>query len=527
MERTAKSYHAGLPDGRERAHFVMRGVNGPAPRVVACRRHEAAVRTILRCAPPERRGGGTADPDARDLLGRLRRPLDAGLRELKVAASWPQREAAPVAEPDSAALEPPRGLFYGWIMVGLTFFTQFVVMGTVFYSYGILFKPIAEDLGVSRFGVALALPAMMIVGALAGPLIGREVDRRSIRGIMLIGAAVLALGFLGLSLSSNLWEFYLSFGLLIALGMALLGGLPNSALIANWFVRRRGTALGISQIGVSISGMVMAYLTSWLIVTIGWRGTALAFAVAPLVLLAPVIVVLVVNRPEDRGLLPDGDATDGSADGVSGLRAAAAAAAAEWTIRRALGEPNLWIIALVIGLAFAGNSAVILQIYPHVTDLGYSETQAASVLSVMAGLAAVGKPAFGWLADHTSKRGAMWLSLALQMGGLSLIMLAPSHLALVGAAAVFGFGYGGVLPLWGVLLGAVFGRLVFGRIMGLMGPLMVPFNTLGIPFAAWVFDRTGSYQGAFLTFLGLYAASALILLLLRMPEVEPDLAAGG
>ena len=80
-----------------------------------------------------------------------------------------------------------------------------------------------------------------------------------------------------------------------------------------------------------------------------------------------------------------------------------------------------------------------------------------------------------------------------------------------------------MLPLWGVLLGAVFGRLVFGRVMGLMGPLMIPFQMFGIPFAAWVFDLTGSYQIAFATFLSLYAAAAVVLGFLRLPEVEPDL----
>jgi MFS family permease len=448
-----------------------------------------------------------------------------------MAMNLPEAEGAVPPEPFSAEPRPPARLFYGWIIVGLTFFTQFVVLGTVFYSYGILFKPITQDLGTSRLGVGLALPVVMSVAGLIGPFVGREVDRRSIRGLMLIGVVALSAGFLCLARVQNLWQFYLAFGGLVAVGMALLGGLPNTALVANWFIRRRGTALGISQIGVSLSGMVMAYVTTWLVGEYGWRTTANVFGIAPLVILAPLIALVVVNRPEDRGLRPDGDAThggDGSAAQLSAAATAAAAAAAvEWPARRALRERNLWILALVVGLSFAGNSAVILQIYPHVTDLGYSATQAATVLSVMAGMTALGKPSFGWLADHASKRGAMWLTLALQILGLSLVMLAPSHLALVGAAALFGFGYGGVLPLWGVLLGAVFGRLVFGRVMGLMGPLMIPFQMFGIPFAAWVFDWTGSYQGAFATFLGLYATSAVVLCFLQLPEVEPDLALQG
>jgi MFS family permease len=412
-------------------------------------------------------------------------------------------------------------VFYGWVIVALTFLTQFAVNGTVFYSFGILMKPMAAEIaGDSRLGVSLAMPLMFVVYGLVAPFVGRAVDRRPIRWLMLAGGGLMAIGFLGLSLATSLWQFYLAFGVVLALAMALLGGIPNTALVANWFIRRRGTALGISQVGVSISGMVMAYATSWLVLAFGWRGAAVVFALAPAALLAPLITTLVVDRPEDRGIGPDGDEMARPA----ALSTPSEGPSSDWSTARAVREPSLWVIALVIGLCFASNGAVILAIYPHVTDLGYSDTQAAAVLSVMAGLAALGKPIFGSLADHLPKRSATWLSIALQFAGLVLILYAPSHRALLGAAALFGLGYGGVLPLWGVLVGAVYGRRVFGRIMGLMGPLMVPFEMFGIPFSAWVFDRTGSYDTAFTAFLGLYALAALLLAFLRLPDVDVDLA---
>lgn len=415
------------------------------------------------------------------------------------------------------------GIFYGWVIVAVTFLTQFVTIGTVFYSYGILFKPLVEDLGVSRLAVGSALPLTFVVVGCAGPFIGHAVDRGHVRGVMLLGSLCLGVGFLALSRISELWHFYLVFGVVLALGMALLGGLANTALVASWFVRRRGTALGISQIGLSLSGMVMAYVTSWLVAEVGWRGAAGVFGVAPLVFLVPMVWLLVVSRPEDRGLHPDGEAPlvpPGPGVREAGPADAEVSAAAEWTTGRALRERAVWIIALVVGLNFAANSAVILQIYPHATDLGHSASQAAGVLAAMAGLAAVGKPLFGWLGDRFDRRGCMWLAIGLQLLGLLGILNASGHTALLAAGALFGLGYGGVLPLWGVLLGAVYGRLLFGRIMGLMGPMMLPFQTLGIPFAGWVFDRTGSYQGAFATFFGLYLVSALALGFLRIPKAS-------
>jgi predicted MFS family arabinose efflux permease len=320
----------------------------------------------------------------------------------------------PAAEP-APPPEPAEGLFYGWAIVAITFFAQFVVMGTVFYSYGILLKPLAEDLGGSRFLIGLGLPALGIVGGIAGPFIGREVDRRSIRGLMILGAAFLAAGFLGLSRATSVWHLYLCFGVLISLGMALLGGIANTALVVNWFARRRGTALGISQIGVSLSGFVMAHVTTWLIEEFGWRTTTAFFGIVPLVLVAPLVWLVVVNRPENLGLFPDGDSRSPDYAGAANPGAETEG----WTVRDALRQPAVWIIGLLIGFTFAANGAVIQVTHSHVTDLGFAAAQAATVLSLMAGMAALGKPTFGWLADRTTRRGTMFLCIALQTLGLA------------------------------------------------------------------------------------------------------------
>jgi predicted MFS family arabinose efflux permease len=401
---------------------------------------------------------------------------------------------------------PAPRVFYGWRIVGVTFLAQFVAMGTVFYSYGILLKPLAAELGASRFAVGSALPAMVLVGGLLGPLVGREVDRRPIRLLLVLGAVFLALGFSVLSRATALWHFALAYAALISIGLALLGGIANTTLINNWFVRARGTALGISQIGVSLSGMVMAYVTTWLVADYGWRTATTAFALLPLVLVAPVAWLVVANRPEDLGLLPDGERGDGSPPRRP--------AVPSFSFRQALRNRSIWLISLVIGLNFASNGAVIQVIHSHTTDLGHSETRAASTLALMAGMAALGKPLSGRLADRIEPRGAMALSIALQVAGLALLKWAPGFAGLLVAAAVFGIGYGGVLPVWGVLVGTHFDRGIFGRVMGAMGPMILPFQMVGVPFATAVYDRTGSYDSAFTGFFGLYALALALLVLL-------------
>ena len=418
----------------------------------------------------------------------------------------------PVSDAETSATVSPasRGTFYGWWIVTGSFVVQFMTMGTTFYAFGVLLKPLSEDLGASRFAVGSALPMFMLVGAVAGPFIGREVDRRGARGLMLVGTLVLALGFVAFSRIDSVAALYAAFGLLVASGVALLGPLPNTALVAGWFQRARGTALGISQIGISLSGMVTAYVTTWLVVGYGWRTTLLYFAAVPLAIILPVVALVIVNRPQDRGLLPDGRPDDGEPPPPPAQR----------SLLDGLRERDLWLIALVVGLSFAGGISVIQVIHSHTTDLGHSAARAASMLSLMAGLAALGKPVFGVLADKTSPRSAMAVALALQVAGMLALLLSTTYLPLLSASVVFGLGFGGLMPLFGLLIAARFGAARLAGMMGAAGPVMLPFQLLGLPFATAVFDRTGSYTPAFVTFLAFYGAAGLILWWLPAGSVE-------
>ncbi len=407
--------------------------------------------------------------------------------------------------------------FYGWVVVGIAFLVQFVASGSVFYSFGIYLKPLAADLGATRFEVGRLYPMLVIVTGIAAPFIGRAADRGGARRLLLLGATLLSLGLFGLSRVESLLGVFLAFGIVMALGHALLGGVVNQTLIANWFVRRRGTALGVAQLGVSMSGMVMALVTSALVTEVGWRATIASYALVPLVLLVPLVALGVVNRPEDRGLAPDGEALKGRAPPAPPV------APHPGITGRILRQRVFWLLAGVIALNVVSSGSVIQLTHSHATDLGYSHAQAATILSLMAGMAALGKPLFGTIADRFSKRGAMAGSIVLQVVGLLLLLRASSYLALLIAAFVFGLGLGGVITLWGVLVGAIFGRAVFGRVMGMISPVLVPFNLLGLPYATWMFDRTGSYAPAFATYLGFYAVAGLLLAALRIPERPPEL----
>jgi len=414
-------------------------------------------------------------------------------------------------KPGSASTSKP--VFFGWWIVSASFFVQFMTAGTTFYAFGVLLKPISEDLGASRFAVGSALSLFTLVGSLIGPLIGREVDQRGARGLMLVGTVFMSAGFLLFSRIEGVVGLYLAFGGVVAIGAALLGPITNTALVATWFQTARGKALGISQIGLSLSGMVMAFVATWLVTAWGWRGAILSFAAIPMVIVAPVIATLVVNRPRDRGLMPDGAPL---------TREEATAVLAEpGTLREAMREPDLWLIALLVGLNFSASGSVIGVIHSYATDLGHSAGRAAGVLSLLAGMAALGKPLFGGLADRTSARSAIAASMGLQSVGLVAVAFAPSYKMLLAGSVVFGLGCGGLIPLFGLLIVARFGAARLGHMMGAALLLMLPLQLLGLPFATGVFDRTGSYVPAFMTFLAFYAMAVVVLTRMPADPVKP------
>ena len=424
---------------------------------------------------------------------------------------------APDSTPSSQAATPRRpGYFFGWNIVGFSFAAQFLTMGTLFYAFGALLKPLSEALDADRFEISLALSIQSLVAALAGPWVGKLVAERSIRGLMLAGAGCLLLGFVGMGQVQRIWQLYLSFGLVLGFAMAFAGPIPSNTLLANWFDRRRGMAFGIAGFGISVSGTVVIPVTSWMVLEYGWREAVTSFGIVSFVVFAPLIWFFAVKRPEDRGLLPDNAEPGTDLEPEAGVEYPASAR--YWTFGRAIRDRRIWHLVLIIGTSFLGIGGALLALHSHMTDNGLSPMQAASVMAVLTFTAALAKPLFGIASDHLNKRLTMGISLCCQIAGLSLIMVVDTQLALSLSAVVFGLGYGAVSPMWSVLLSAMFGREAFARVMGIMSPLTTPFMLGGMPFTTYVYETTGSYLPAFAVLIGGFVVSLTALSLLRLPE---------
>jgi predicted MFS family arabinose efflux permease len=240
-------------------------------------------------------------------------------------------------------------------------------------------------------------------------------------------------------------------------------------------------------------------LATWLVEVQGWRSATQVLALIAGVSL-PLLITFFVKRKPD--IVTAVAATPRSADRG---------------FARTLESAAFWWIVCIFGFAFTALFAVIQTLHSHVTDVGLGATTAAAAVAAMTAAGAAAKPLFGALSDRIGPKVTTALCIALQMiavAGLVALTAAP---ALLVCAALFGLGYGGMAPLMAVVLSTVFGQRDIARALGLLSACLLPFNLFGFPFAAWTYERTGSYASAFLTFVALYAFAALALTRVKLP----------
>jgi MFS family permease len=406
-------------------------------------------------------------------------------------------------------------VFYGWIVVGVAFVTQFLIAGSIFYALAIVLTDLANEFSDGRRAPILALQlAMGLSAAAMGPFIGRFAGKGHIRVLMIAGALSAGVGLIAVSYATELWQLAVIFGTLLAFAGNTLAGITAATLVVNWFDERRAIALGSSQLGSSVGGMVMAPLFSSIVATSGWRG---AYEVMGFVFLASTFLIgwLVVARPEDRGELPDGreplPSDDPSWDNAENKQS-------PFRTLDALKDRRLWLIVFATGFSFMATTAILNNIVAFGTDAGFTATEAAWLVSVAAGGAALGKLVFGWLSDRIGPASAFAVSLIGEALGLASLTLVAGYGVIVGLLFFTGVALGGTLPLSSALVAACFGREKFGPTMGLMFPLATPLQLVGPIFAGWIYDSTGSYDPAFWTFVVVLSVAAVLVRMVRPSE---------
>jgi MFS family permease len=401
-------------------------------------------------------------------------------------------------------------LYYGWFIVAATVLVYMLVVGGTIQAYGMFVLPVSQDFHLTRAETNTGAIVLNIGMAVAGPILGRIVDRYSLRRVMAASALALGISLVTLGLSANL----LFSAVVIATGLAGAivgcGTMTAPVLVARWFAHQRGRAMAISTLGVAFGAVVTIPLIGLLLEKFGWRHCLMLMGL----IWTTVLLLLAAVTRDAPG---PNDVEPGSIDAAENAPHASATRHVPLDLGGLLKLPQFWTIAVASALIFAILTTTLVSLIPFAQGQGLSVTQAASAMSVYGLAALIGSLLFAWLGDRFA-RLPVFASLAILMGiATGGLAFAHSYLAILVCTAILGVSSGGFTPAFLALLADRFGTASFGIASGAASFISTFVSAIGIRFGGEVFDRTGSYRLMFLSFLvigpiasGLAMATGLI-----------------
>jgi MFS family permease len=411
-------------------------------------------------------------------------------------------------------------VFYGWFALGGLMLVIFLVGGVFINSFSVLLPIITAEFGWSRAMVAGALSIGIMAFGLPSPLWGILVARLSPRVTLIWGNLIACLGIAGICFIQEIWHLYVLY-VLIGVGGGIGGYIALTTVINNWFIKKRSLALGIFSACAGLSGLVFPPLTTALISVLDWRLTWLVLA-AILIIIAVLLgsVVLVRNRPEDMGLMPDGEPADSYDDILAEeVSTASEKPAAAWRITQILKGPTFWLIG---GFSAANNftkGTMMTHQIAYLQDLGFNPMTAATTLSFMSVFIILGSLLFGTLAMRVKIKHVAIAAFLLQVAGLVIITLSKD-LAFIYIYAVFqGISNGALTAFMPTIVGAYYPRERYSRVLGMVLPFQVCFNAIAGTVAGFIFDATGSYTPAFITAAVFCFTGLIFVSMVRRPRL--------
>ena len=426
----------------------------------------------------------------------------------------------------SDPLEPatkPR-LFYGWVIIGVGFSSQFF-FGLSQQAFSTYLVPLGAEFGWSRAVLGGPRSLTQTQTALLGPLNGYLVDRFGPRSMMTIGVLLLGLGMILFGRVRNVWDYYLA-NLVLGVGASFVGLLVMSTALNNWWRRRRTMAIAISTMGFALAGIVAIPVVVWVQTNFGWRTAASASGVAIWLIGFPTAAFLRRN-PEEMGQLPDGDAPGAVEAPRSGAGTRGGDGRVDFTLREAAHTSAFWMINLGSGLTNLVISVVGVHLFLHLqTGVGLSSTQAVLAFTFMNTTNLLARLPGGYLGDRLPK--GLLLGVGAVVTAISMVLLATA--TSLGPVLVFsglyGLTWGMRTPILNSLPGDYFGRASYGKIMGSMQASASVLGVAGPVVAGLIADAQGNYRDVM---LGLAVASLLAAVALfgtRPPALPPRLREG-
>jgi MFS family permease len=406
---------------------------------------------------------------------------------------------------------PAKG-FYGWRMVVFAALALALTGPGQTFGVSVFVDPMIEELGITRTQMSTAYLIGTLAGAVALPWIGQAIDRFGVRRVMAVVAALFGLFLMGMAFVTGFVTLSAGFIGIRMMGQGALGLVATTG-VALWFSRKRGLAMGIvtaaGGFGMTMVPLVFEFaISGW-----GWRTAWIAEALTVWIIVVPLAIFGIRNRPADVGQHVDGDAEAPPGDGDS------------WGVsrREALSTSFFWVVSAAVVATALLTTALVFHQIDLLGERGFTVTEAAAnfipqTLATVAVTLGVGA-----LADRVSARLVLILSMLLLIGGLLLVTVASPGLLGIGFGALLGASGGAARVVEATELPRYFGTLHIGSIRGVVTALAVSGTALGPVLFALGHDLTGDYTAVLLFSTVLPAAVVIGALFVRLPaHMEPD-----
>lgn len=414
-------------------------------------------------------------------------------------------------------------IFYGWNLVGVSLVSGAFNAGVAMWGLGVFASSMEMELGWSRSALFLGLTIRTGMTGLFSPIVGPWRDTRNgPRALMLFGAIILGVSLMALKWVGSLWEFYLFFGVIGALGSLGAGGMLTQTILPKWFIRRRGIALGIASTGGAMGPLFFPISIFALISALGWRDAWFTLGALAIIVLVP-LSLLVRTNPEDIGKLPDGD--DESAPPVpataSGSRPSRANEVS-LTGRQALRSTSFWLIILAFALGGLGQQGFQSNWVPYMEGVGFESSTAALAITVYGIFSVSARLWWGILADRYQVRYLLVIQSLMTGTSVLLLIYVMGPFMLFSFVVIFGATMGGGFMMRPLIVANYFGRGHIGAITGYMRPFQGVTTAVGPVLVALVYDTLGSYFWSFVAVMVGYGFTAAVIILAKPPREQME-----
>lgn len=399
--------------------------------------------------------------------------------------------------------------FYGWFIVGTTFFMAFLAVGTR-NGFGLFFKPWKEEFGWSVSDISAVAAVGTVVNGLTQPFLGRLYDRFGAKPVILASLAVLGAGTVVLSFVNTLWQVYLVYAVVLSAAAGGASFVTTGPLIAKWFKRKRGTAMSITSAGASAGGLIMVPFAAYLLLLTDWRVTWAVLGLMTLAIGLPLVMLVLRETPERMGLEPDGGAGGDDArsrhDRVP--RCPGPLECESW--RTAFRSPPIWQLLAAYFVCGVTTTALAIHFVPIAEGRGMAAGPAALAFGLMMGMNIIGVLTAGWVSDRTGRKDILAGVYAVRGVAYALMLVLPAAGALWLFAPIAGLSWIATVPLTYSLTAEIYGLRNMGTLSGVVTMSHQLGGAAAIFIAGWSYDHYGTYTVFWASGASLLGVAALL-----------------